>query len=818
MQRWGANVAVILAEVHLAATAVLLGFALRLFRLAHLGDLEFDEIVSVRYAALPTGELLSRLAGALFEHPPAFYLALRGWRALAGQSDAVARLFSVVPGTLTIPLAFAVGRHLFDRTTGVMAALLVALAPLLIFHSREARMYALVGCLALASFWLFVRSIAAPRRAGAWIAYAVVGAVATYVHYLGAMVLAAQVVAAVVLRHRAPHALRPVVFCAGVIALLVVPWALVARGTRASLPALALDHLQTATPALWTAWQELAGGPGAGGALGATAAVALLLLAVLGFPRRWTAQVTTVAALLAGLGGLLFALGLGKPVQSRYVLPIAPLVYVCVAAALRRLYLHRKAWAICGVAGVLLGLFPFYARYYVGYARADYSDVTRRIAALERPGDAVLLTGPWQAWYFDYYYTGSLTHAVLPADTPPALHPDEAAVQLTELAQTSRRLWFVQAGLAQADPTNFVERWLQRHSWAATREAHQNAVLSLYALQEPRVTRPLRPIVFGEALRLGGGWVDGEEIPSGDVVRLTLEFEALAPIEANLKASLRLAGIDGQRVTTDFDLVDRSGEVERSTSGWAPGHKVTLRRGIWAPASLGPQPYDVRLVIYDPTTLTPLIPQPGPAPAGAWQDHVRAEVPGGEALVGDVYVTQSLAALSSREAASREVVSDGLDAPHGGAPWRFGGGDDFDAMQLVGLRWGQRNPGAGPLIFDLLWRLEGVSGTEHRSTVVVVDAAGVVWSEETRPLFGGAFAMQDWREGESLQERRSVDLSTLPAGRYRLLVGLEDARGRALPLQARPGMAQVARFDLPYRRPFGERLESLFGRLVQAMR
>ena len=151
------------------AAVVLLGFVLRLWRLANLGDLEFDEIVSVRYAALPGPALLPLLAGALFEHPPAFYLALGWWRGLFGASDSVARLFSVLPGTLSIPLTAAVARRLFGgalgRRAGLLAALLVAVAPLPVFYSREARMYALVACLGLASLWLFLRGLTPPAAA-----------------------------------------------------------------------------------------------------------------------------------------------------------------------------------------------------------------------------------------------------------------------------------------------------------------------------------------------------------------------------------------------------------------------------------------------------------------------------------------------------------------------------------------------------------------------------------------------------------------------------------------------------------------------------
>ena len=791
------------------AAVVLLGFVLRLWRLANLGDLEFDEIVSVRYAALPGPALLPLLAGALFEHPPAFYLALGWWRALFGASDSVARLFSVLPGTLSIPLTDAVARRLFGgalgRRAGLLAALLVAVAPLPVFYSREARMYALVACLGLASLWLFLRGLTPPaaggdrprvrpdRRRALWFAYVVVGAVTAYVHYLGALQIVGQALAAVLVRRRAPQALRPVQLSTLFIAGLALPWALAAGGTRASLPALAPANLTLLPGAIWAAWRDLAAGPDSGGPAAALAALALLGLALAGLPRPPVARTVAGVTLGAGLAGLVFVIALGKPVQARYVLPLVPLVLILVAGAL----VARPRLRLVGALGLLAGFLPFWAHYYGGgYARADYSSITRRIAALERPGDGVLLTGPWQAWYFDYYYPrggGALSHQVLPENAPPALDPADAAGQLEALARDHRRLWFVQAGLAQADPTNYVEHWLLEHAWPATREAHQNAVLSAYALQPPRTTRPLRPVTFGDALRLGGGWVDGEEVPAGDVVRLNLELEALRPLPVGYKASLRLVGLDGQRTAVDFDLMERQDGAARGTADWRPGERVTIRRGIWVPASLGPQPYSVRLVVYDPATLAPLPPEGAPAgPDGA------------AAPLGDVYVTQSLAALPP-----------GAEAPFTPLARTFGGGEAFDAVDLVGVRPGQADPGAGPLELDLLWRLEGLSGTEHRSTVSVVDGAGRVWIEEDRSLFGGTFAMHDWREGETLAERRTIDLRRLPRGHYRIRVGLTDASGRAVPVAPRPAATPaaapeqavvVASYDLPFRRPLGERL------------
>jgi hypothetical protein len=448
---------------------------------------------------------------------------------------------------------------------------------------------------------------------------------------------------------------------------------------------------------------------------------------------------------------------------------------------------------VAGAGLLLLGFVPFWRRYYVDYARADYSAVTAEIQRLERPGDGILLTGPWQAWYFDYYYAGRQTHTVLPKDAPPALSVEEARPELARLAASRQRLWFVQAGLAQADPTSFVERWLAHHAWPALRVARQNAVLSLYALHEPDRTRPLRGATFGDALRLTGGWVDADEVTAGDVVRLSLHFQLLSKVSANYKASLRLVGPDGQRTAVDFDLLDRTDDLERPASQWDTGRRVTIKRGIWAPPAMGPQPYEVRLVIYDPATQTPLTPRG----AGA----VRAG-PGGELPVGSVYVTQSLAGLAPPP------------SPGGTQLRRRFGGGDFDVIELRGVQWQQRDPSSGPLVMDLLWQLQGLSGTEHRSVLSVVDATtGKLWVEEERPLVAGTFLMADWREGETIAERRSLDLSALPRGTYEVMVGLVDARGRSLASDRPAGRPEIARFQLPYRKPPMERLEGLVNRL-----
>ena len=302
---------------------------------------------------------------------------------------------------------------------------------------------------------------------------------------------------------------------------------------------------------------------------------------------------------------------------------------------------------------------------------------------------------------------------------------------------------------------------------------------------EPEARRPLQPVAFGDAVRLAGGWVDSSDVAAGDVVRCSLDLELARPAPT-LKASLRLVGADGERSAVDFPLV--------APDGNQAGSRFTMRQGMLVPLALGPQPYEVRLVIYDAETLDPLAPQ---LDSGA-------VAPGGEAPVGVVYVTQSLVGKARAEATAGSGVT-------------FGGGDEFDTFHFRGARWDQDDPGAGPLTLDLLWQLEGFTGTAHYSDLIVADNAGRIWAEASHPLFGGTFNFHDWRGGEMLAERRSLDLTALPIGRYHLLVGLTNADGKALPVDGHAGRVEIETFSMPFQRPWSVRALGLWHRLTRRL-
>ncbi|MGA9350527.1 MAG: glycosyltransferase family 39 protein, partial [Anaerolineae bacterium] len=92
-------------------------------------------------------------------HPPLYFLLLHFVVRLAGQSEFALRFPSLAFSVLTVPLLYALGKCLFDRRVGLLAALFGAISPLYLWYSHEARMYTMLTFLGLLSFYALLRML-----------------------------------------------------------------------------------------------------------------------------------------------------------------------------------------------------------------------------------------------------------------------------------------------------------------------------------------------------------------------------------------------------------------------------------------------------------------------------------------------------------------------------------------------------------------------------------------------------------------------------------------------------------------------------------
>jgi mannosyltransferase len=141
---------------------ILLGTFLRVTNLTY-HSFWFDEAVSVRWARSSLPRIIEVGMNLVEDRlPPLYYLLLKGWSHWAGWSEFSLRYLSVMFGVLLIPIVYVLGRRLFSRSVGLLAALLVVLNPFLIWYSQEARMYALAVLLGSFGVLCFVLAITSP--------------------------------------------------------------------------------------------------------------------------------------------------------------------------------------------------------------------------------------------------------------------------------------------------------------------------------------------------------------------------------------------------------------------------------------------------------------------------------------------------------------------------------------------------------------------------------------------------------------------------------------------------------------------------------
>jgi uncharacterized membrane protein len=95
--------------------------------------------------------------------PPLYYALAWIWTQLTGTGEFGLRSLSALAGVATVPAAYLLGRELRGRRAGLMAAALVAVNPMLLWYSQEARAYALLVLLCTLSLLYCVRAL---RRGG----------------------------------------------------------------------------------------------------------------------------------------------------------------------------------------------------------------------------------------------------------------------------------------------------------------------------------------------------------------------------------------------------------------------------------------------------------------------------------------------------------------------------------------------------------------------------------------------------------------------------------------------------------------------------
>ncbi|QDT96526.1 glycosyltransferase family 39 protein [Gimesia aquarii] len=177
--------------------------SLRMQNLSDVGYL-FDESFSLQMVEFPLDEMWERIPEDI--SPPMFYLLLKSWIGLFGDTPFATRMLSVVLGTIVVLgvylFAYEAYRKLGDVSSerqaqyiAVTASLLVALCPLHITFAQRIRMYSFGTALAVLSSWFLFRALNRPKTGTRdWVCFTLTAILFIYTHYFGMFTIAVEYV------------------------------------------------------------------------------------------------------------------------------------------------------------------------------------------------------------------------------------------------------------------------------------------------------------------------------------------------------------------------------------------------------------------------------------------------------------------------------------------------------------------------------------------------------------------------------------------------------------------------------------------------
>ncbi len=590
-------------------------------------------------------------------HPPLYYLLLRGWRELVGESEFGLRSLSAFAGLVVVAGTLALAKvtfyyrgtkeqrdERFIYTAVLLAAVITAVSPPLIYYSQEARMYALLALEATLStlflfwWWEAIRQKAEVRNqkkiillAVGYVLFATAGLYTQYA--FPAMLVAQNVVLGILMikELRLKNGIQSSIanlkssifsWFAMMLAifLLYLPWLPIFLGNIGGGPGerpLFTDYL----PAVFR-WLAFGHTVMAEEVVGPLVAVFILMGLGIVLDRGWKTAVWLTALFIPILAA--YYVGAFEPQLFKMLLMIiAPftimIILVVFASAPRPIPAHEQSvtsaksaenyfffgkWRLQYLGllvflGLLasLGIVQSLANLYTNpdYARADYRAMATRIAADDHENAGIILNAPNQWEVFTYYHTEGAPVYPLPLS---GMSREKIESELVDIAAQHDRIYVIYWGDGQQDPERIIERWLDENTYKATSDWSQDVRFVVYAVPSVPATEIETPtdLHFGEHISLNGYTLTETELAPGDILQLTLFWQTDAELEQRYKVFLHVLDENGQLVT---QRDSEPGSTLKPTTIWKPGEIVIDNHGVLIPADLPSGQYTLNLGMYD---------------------------------------------------------------------------------------------------------------------------------------------------------------------------------------------------------------------------
>ncbi|MCI0712378.1 MAG: glycosyltransferase family 39 protein [Chloroflexi bacterium] len=562
-----------------------------------------DEGWTLLLAEGPTlPDIVTRLAND--QHPPLFFMIFHIWRDLTGSTEFAMRVLPAFTGVMAVAGVYQLGKSMFGRNAGLLAAFALAIADHHIDLSQDVRHYSQMATMIVLSSWFYFRLIQSDKPSwGTRMGYVLLSAAALYTHYLTGFVIIVQVIH-MLLFVRPFQRLVWTGFHWAAACALFLPW----------LPTvLEQNSVRWDTPLYYL--NALANSP---------QTVRMVRDAVLG--QQYAITLTLIAL------GLVYLVYAGDRVKINFR-PLSPTVFAVIwlggyvaftfwyndylSDTRDRLFLTTRNFLVVtpavailvghGLANMQLGLRTFLVGVLlvVGLTTTDvrqlkppWREVTQNVTEFHNPGEPVLMD-IWVGDFSTRYYV----EQQMGADTPWLSIRETADQQKTlflpyikNYIQDEDAFWLIYWG---DDPSRleyesiFAQEGFQRTT--SPYVVHEGA--RLYSHRYDRITEETLTTyqIEGEDIfTLQKAAIQGETQPGEDFI-VTLWWTAAVKPPLDFSVSVFVIGEDGVSVANS-DGPPLDGEAMTST--WEVGRLQYDQHDLSLPENLPPGRYDIGVKVY----------------------------------------------------------------------------------------------------------------------------------------------------------------------------------------------------------------------------
>jgi mannosyltransferase len=329
----------------------------------------------------------------------------------------------------------------------------------------------------------------------------------------------------------------------------------------------------------------------------------------------------------------------------------------------------------------------------------------------------------------------------LPLERP--LDRERTTRALQQLVADHERIYGIFWATAESDPEGFVEGWLAAHTYKTLDSWFGNVRLVVYAVPaEPPAfdliaeSAHRTDYVLGKSIALQG-YAVGDAPAGGDILPVTLYWQALDPIDQRFKVFVHLMDHRGLVVAQRDSEPGGGGAM---TDQWTPGQQIADNHGVLIPPGTPPGEYTLRIGMY------------------SMDDGSRLPIAMGEdgSGVGDAL---DLATVS--------VASSVAPPPLAALDMQQRVNKQWGGLELLGYsvhRLGQEHlaleavPPGDVLRLTLFWRKEDESAAPAEFALTLRDRRyNLVWERGLAPT-EGAYPFAAWRAGEIVRDIHAIHL------------------------------------------------------------